>query len=55
MITIPSPLADAIVAADEAHEAWYAASLTGDRILTRQKLIESEKATIRRRDLTPAR
>lgn len=53
-LTIPSPLADAILEAHDAHEAWYAAFMSGDRDLTRKKLAEYQAAAQRRLELTPS-
>lgn len=53
MIVVPSAHADAMVAAEMAHRAWYKAFLTGDRLLTRRKLAEWQAAAQRRLELTP--
>ncbi len=53
MITIPSPLADAMVDAAKAYDAWHAAEQTGNRELIRRKRDEWLQAAEKRRRLTP--
>jgi hypothetical protein len=53
MLVVPSLLADATIAAEEAHQAVYEALQAGDWQLHRQKLIEWQIAARQRLLLTP--